>query len=640
MGCILANVWGGDRSVNWATAAFSRIGSLVRAGVMLTFCLASAMPVAAAPVPRAVLVLHQWEANLPWYGDFFSAFNGTIHADSPEPIAIYVEHLDLGRFKGAAHQESLHRYIAHKYSDRDIGIIISVGPAALPFAVAIRAEMWPEASLVFAAAMDATVAGLNLAADMTGSIVDLSPQEMIGTARALVPDLQRIVVLGDHWDDKDVHHAFKQELPAAAGKLDIADLTGLALPEIKRRVAVLPERTAILYTPIFVDGAGDAYLPGDALASVAEVANQPIVVHGETEVGDGAVGGVVIRPELTGADAAERVLRIMRGESASNIPLARAQFTTPVFDWRQLQRWKVGTDRLPAGSEIHSRPAGLWDQYHWHLSVAALAVVVQAALIGGLLVERRRRAVAELQSRRHFEEVAHLNRSAAVGVLSASLGHELNQPLGAVLSNAEAAELLLNSDPPDIEKVKAILADIRRDDQRAADVIRRLRALMGKSEPEPQLFDVNDVVRVITDILGAEAASRGVMLSADLDRHPLPARADPVHLQQVVLNLALNGMDAMLNRSAGRRHMIVTTALADAATIKVTVADSGTGIAPDKLKHIFEPFFTTKRQGMGLGLSIARTIIEQSGGRIWAENRADGGAVFSFTLPAAKGIAA
>ena len=619
--------------MSWATAGC--LGWLGRAAVILICGLGVVVPAAAAPVPKSVLVVHQWDENLVWYGEFITEFSAEIRANSPEPIAIFAEHLDLGRFKGAAQQETLHNYIRQKYAERDIGIIISVGPSALPFAVAIRAEMWPDASLVFAAATEAAVAGLNLAADMTGSIVELNPQEMIATARALVRDLQRVVLLGDPWDDKDIHHNIKRELLAAAGELEVVDLTGLALPEIRRRVAVLPERTAILYMPIFVDGAGNTYLPGDALASIAEVANRPIVVHGETEVSDGAVGGVVIRPDLIGTDAAERVLRIMRGESASNIPLDRVGFTTPVFDWPQLERWRIGPDRLPPGSEIHARPATLWAQYQWQLSLAALAVVVQAALIAGLLLERRRRAGAESDSRRQFAEVAHLNRSAAVGVLSASLGHELNQPLGAMLSNAEAAELLLNANPPDLEKVKAILADIRRDDQRAADVISRLRALMRKTEPEPQLIDVNDVVRVITDILRAEAASRGVMLSADLDPRPLRARADPVHLQQVVLNLALNGMDAMLSRPAGRRQMNVTTALADAATIKVAVSDSGTGIPPDRLKGIFEPYFTTKRQGMGLGLSIARTIIEQSGGRIWAENRPDGGATFSFTLPVA-----
>jgi signal transduction histidine kinase len=612
------------------------MGLLGRAAVVLTCCLGLVAPALAAPVPKAVLVVHQWDENLVWYGEFITEFSATIRANSPEPIAIFAEHLDLGRFKGASQQETLHNYIRQKYAERDIGVVISVGPSALPFAVAIRAEIWPEASLVFAAATDAAVAGLNLAAEMTGSIVELSAQEMIGTARALVPNLQRVVLLGDAWDDKDIHHNIKRELPAAAGGIEVIDLTGLALPEIRRRVAVLPERSAILYTPIFVDGAGNTYLPGDALASVAEVANQPIVVYGETEVSDGAVGGVVVRADLLGVDAAERVLRIIRGESASNIPLARAQFTTPMFDWGQLQRWRIGPERLPPGSEFRSRPESLWEQYQWHLSVAALAIVVQAALIAGFLRERRRRAGAEMEARHHLAEVAHLNRSAAVGVLSTSLGHELNQPLGAVLTNAEAAELLLNANPPDLEKVKAILADIRRDDQRAADVISRLRALMRKTEPEPQLIDVNDVVRVITDILRAEAASRGVMLNADLDTHPLPARADPIHLQQVVLNLALNGMDAMLSRPTGRRIMIVTTALADPATIRVTVSDSGTGIPLDKLKSIFEPFFTTKRQGMGLGLSIARTIIEQSGGRIWAENSPHGGATLSFTLPVAR----
>jgi signal transduction histidine kinase len=622
--------------VSWAAAGFSRIGSLVRAAAILMSCLTAMVPAAAAPLPKSVLVLHQWDENLLWYGEFIYEFSATLRANSPEPIAIFAEHLDLGRFKGASQQETLHSYIRQKYAEREIGVVISVGPSALPFAVAVRAEMWPEASLVFAAATDTAVAGLNLAAEMTGSIVELSAQEMIGTARALVPNLEHVVLLGDSWDDKDIHHDIKRDLPAAAGGIEVIDLTGLALPEVRRRVAVLPERSVILYTPIFVDGAGNTYLPGDALASIAEVANRPIMVYGETEVSDGAVGGIVIRSDLIGTDAAERVLRIFRGESASNIPLARAQLTTPMFDWGQLQRWRISPDRLPPGSEFRSRPESLWDQYQGYVSVAALAIVVQAALIAGFLRERRRRAGAEMEARRHFAEVAHLNRSASVGVLSTSLGHELNQPLGAVLTNAEAAELLLNANPPDLEKVKAILADIRRDDQRAADVISRLRALMRKTDPEPQLIDVNDVVRVITDILRAEAASRGVMLSADLDRHPLPARADPVHLQQVVLNLALNGMDAMLSRPTGRRIMIVTTALADAATIKVTVTDFGTGIPADKVKSIFEPYFTTKRQGMGLGLSIARTIIEQSGGHIWAENRPDGGATLSFTLPVAR----
>ena len=619
-----------------ADAKLSCIRLFWRLGIWLIAFLATVAPSTGAQVPRSVLIIHQWESNLPWYEDFSSALNDGLHAGSPEVVTLFAEYMDLGRFKSPAHHETLHRYIIEKYQDREFGIILAVGSSALEFALGMRAEMWPETPVVFAAVAEPTVADLNLAGDITGSIVDPSLRDMVTTARALVPNLKRIALLGDPWDDKSAYRKFKQELPAVTAELEVIDLTGLSLAEIRWRVAVLPEQTAILYTAVSVDGAGIAYVPHDVLASVAEVANQPIVIQAESQVGHGAVGGIVFSPELVGADAAQRVVRILRGESASNIPLARSGFTKAVFDWRQLQRWNISESRLPPESEVRFRQAGMWELQPWQLSALSLIVAFQIVLTAGWLLERRRRGVAESNSRRHLGEVAHLNRSAAVGALSASLGHELNQPLGAVLNNAEAAELLLNADPPDVEKVKAILADIRRDDLRAAEVIRRFRGLTKKGESEPQLIDVNDVVRVMTDILAAEAASRGVMLSAELDQRQLPARADPVHLQQVVLNLALNGMDAMLNRPAGARHMTVQTILVDGSTIKVAVSDSGAGIPSEKLKDIFEPFFTTKRQGMGLGLSIARTIIEQSGGKIWGENRPEGGAVFSFTLPLAR----
>jgi C4-dicarboxylate-specific signal transduction histidine kinase len=276
---------------------------------------------------------------------------------------------------------------------------------------------------------------------------------------------------------------------------------------------------------------------------------------------------------------------------------------------------------------------GLWDQYRGEIIAVIAVVVLQALLISILLVERHRRSRAEAEARRRLLEVAHLNRVAAVSAMSASVTHEINQPLGAILSNAEAAEELLKSDRLDRGELAAILADIRRDDQRAADIIKSVRRLLRRSEIEPRDFDLNDSVRDALTIIAPEARSRRVALTAEQESSVLLVSADPVHIQQVVLNLAINGMDAMQDCPPDSRAMEIRTARAGNDEVMVTVSDTGTGIPESDLKSIFEPFYTTKAQGTGLGLSIAHAIMATYGGRIWAENRENGGAVVRFSLP-------
>ena len=226
---------------------------------------------------------------------------------------------------------------------------------------------------------------------------------------------------------------------------------------------------------------------------------------------------------------------------------------------------------------------------------------------------------------------------ASAGVLSASVAHELTQPLGAIQSYAEAAEVYLEADASNIGRVKTILAAIRRDNERAMDIIRRLRGLFRKrTEIELQDFDLNDTICTAVDLLVPEATKRGVELSLNRSQVALPVRADPMQLQQVVLNLALNGMEAMQSCASGKRKMAIQCAFAGKSHVEVQVADSGTGIPQDKIAGIFEPFYTTKPQGTGLGLSISRAIIEAYSGKIWAENRPEGGATFRFMLPIAN----
>jgi signal transduction histidine kinase len=286
---------------------------------------------------------------------------------------------------------------------------------------------------------------------------------------------------------------------------------------------------------------------------------------------------------------------------------------------------------------VRFRESTLWEQYRWHVIALLSVIFIEGALIAWLVFERSRRQYVEGELRHRLLEVTHLNRAAAAGVLSASLAHELNQPLGAILSNAEAAEILLASDPPHLSQIREIVADIRRDDQRAADIITRVRALMKKKQDlELQDFDLNDTVRGALHLLDAEAIRKGVTLAATSTNRAVWVRADPVHVQQVVVNLAMNAIDATQGGRSGTPKVTVETTLLGDGEAEIAVSDSGAGIPDEKLPEIFRPFFTTKPNGTGLGLSIARVIVETYGGRIWAENRPDGGAVFRFTVPLAR----
>jgi PAS domain S-box-containing protein len=255
---------------------------------------------------------------------------------------------------------------------------------------------------------------------------------------------------------------------------------------------------------------------------------------------------------------------------------------------------------------------------------------IQAA--GGLQVLC---AVVDISARKRAEEtrqeLAHASRLALVGELTASIAHEINQPLGAILSNADAAEMLLDAAPPALEEVRQILNDIRRDDLRASEVIRRLRALLSKRQFEMQPLDLNQTVSEMIHVVRAEARRRNVSIRTHLAEDLPVVHGDRVQLQQVILNLLLNGMEALTDTS-GEKTLEIQTARHENGA-KLTVSDTGPGMSPDTLTRLFDPFFTTKRAGMGLGLSISRSLIERHGGRIWAERSSTGGATFRVLLP-------
>lgn len=257
------------------------------------------------------------------------------------------------------------------------------------------------------------------------------------------------------------------------------------------------------------------------------------------------------------------------------------------------------------------------------------------------LKQTNEQLLAEMAERKRMEdayyeaqaELARVTRMSAMGALAASISHEVNQPLAAVVTNADACMMWLSSEPPNLEEARAAVDCIAQQGTRASEVVRHIRAMFTKGTPERARVQVNDLIREVGILIEGAALRNQVVLETELGARLPATLGDRVQLQQVIVNLILNGIEAMSDVADRPRRLVIRTALQNSDAVVVAVRDSGVGIAPKNEKRIFDAFFSTKAQGMGMGLSISHSIVESHGGQLWASNNSDYGATVQFTLP-------
>jgi signal transduction histidine kinase len=406
----------------------------------------------------------------------------------------------------------------------------------------------------------------------------------------------------------------------------------LSFAELLTASATLPPDSAIYWIQTAVDSMGVTQESGTALTGVYAAANSPIFSYSDAFFGSELVGGPMQSVAQVSRLAASVAVRILGGERAGDIKTPTTGFATPKYDWRQLQRWSISERLLPPGSEVYFREPSAWERYHREILIASLAMLLQAALIIWLIYEHRRRHSAEITAREAMSELTQMDRIAGAGQLSASIAHEVNQPLTAIAMNAAAALNWLKSRTPDMEEVRAALGRISTDSQRAGEIIGNLRAMFTRGTRHNGPVDLNKVILSVLELVRVELQKDQISVRTELVYGSPIVLGNQVQLQQLVLNLVMNARDAM--RSVfSQRELFIKCVASGPDRVQVLIEDTGPRLSSSDVEKVFQPMFTTKSTGMGMGLAICRSIVEAHEGRIWVTPGSKTGAAFWFSLP-------
>jgi signal transduction histidine kinase len=595
-------------------------------------------PAAPADGPWRILVLNGTDPTLPAFVAIDRAMRAVLAAPGAHPAELYAETLDMARFPGPEVEPDLVALLRRKYATRPIDAVVAVAPPGLDFAQRYHDVLWPSARIVYHSVPYESLVGRTLRPQTTGLMSRLDVAGTAALALRLLPAARRLVVVaGASSFDHDMAVSARAQLEPMARRIAVDYWLGLRMDELVDRVAHLPPDAVVLSLTISRDADGRTFVPRDAMARLAQASSVPVFSVYETYLGHGIAAGMVDDYGERGRQAAELVQAALASPGAT-VPPRSEMPSICVADARQLRRFDIPVSALPRNCDVKFAELTAWERYRWQIVAALVLMMSQSLLIAALVWQRRRRLRAEGDKHVARTELAHAARLASMGELTASIAHEIKQPLSAILAHADTAELLLESGAPPRSELQRILAEIRRDNLRANDVITRLRDLLGRHVMARRPLDLNEAIGDALRVVDPEARRRGVEIVTDLDGGLLPVSGDSVHLQQVVLNLVLNAMDAVQAVENGPRRVTVSTReLAQGA--QVTVADSGIGIDPSVAARLFESFITTKPHGLGLGLSIAHSIVEAHGGTIEVVAGVERGAVFRIVLPTTGGEA-
>jgi len=602
------------------------------------FCVAtllSATLSAASAEPKRVLLINSYGREFAPWNEYAKEIRSELQDDWQGPLDIY--ELSLTTALLGKGELDFANYLHTLFSDREPDIIVTAGAPAARFVQQFRPSLFPTTPVLLTTADQQLLQYSAPSADVAAIPVNIDFAGSIESILRVLPDTTNIaVVIGNSPHEKEFLEQMRKALQPLTDRVTFTWFNELTFGEIMKRAVKLPPHSAIFWFGLIVDATGESHQEYDALTLLRGVTNAPIFSFVDAYLGKGIVGGPLISVRDVARATAQAAVRILDGEKASDVTTSPTGFGRPKFDWRELQRWNISESRLPPGSEVLFRPPTAWDQYRWQIILIATAFLLQSALIAGFAFEHRRRRNAEFVARRSVGELANMNRVVTAGELSASIAHEMKQPLAAMVTNVRAGLRWLGAPQPNLEETRVALQNVVKDGNRAAEVIDSVRAMFKKEQTGRTLLNLNDLINSVLYLLRDELQPQHIILRTNFDPQLPPVQGHRGELQQVILNLVRNAADAMKDITYRPRELTVKSEIQPPNNVLISIADSGSGIDPKNLDHIFDAFFTTKSNGMGMGLSICKSIIDDHGGRLWALPNLKHGSVFNISLPINK----
>ena len=627
-----------DKGVGRAPRGAGVIAGLLAACLLLagaTHASAQPLPEAAGtPAPWRVVLIRSWDALYAMNIAREQALRDALTEKAPRLVEIYTEEIDSLRVRSGI-EPQFGALLKNKYRDIPVDLVIASGIEPLDFATRYRDDIWPGAPIVFNGVIEGALEGWRRPRRTTGVTMSFDMAGTIALGLAVVPGARRAYVISGsspfdrHFLDIALRQLGKLERP-----IEMRYIVGATRDETMQRVEELGRNSFVVYLSMLRDGAGRVWGPGaTALPEVVARSTVPVVTPVQSQWSRGPLGGSSVRLDAHGRAAGLLARRVLEGEDPDRVDVRAEPEPVCEVNWNALQRWNIPERSVPARCEIVNRPQMLWRAYSWQFAALFAIILLQALLLWSLVMQsrRRRRAEAELQAR--GAQLAQVARLSTIGALTASIAHEINQPMGAILSNAEAAQMMLEQGVLQPGTLREILADIRNEDLRASEVIKRLRKLLARHEWNPVALEVNSEVAEALRHVAFDAARRGVKLAPVFDPATPVILADSVNLQQVIINLVVNAMEAVAGAPPAEREVRVQTRSVGNGA-EIVVADRGPGLSQDDEARLFQEPFTSKKDGMGLGLSIVRTIVEMFRGTVSYESNTPHGAIFRVRIPA------